>query len=256
VALVLDFDDTLFPTSWFSEHQFFTDWMRHQIEGDVVLEQLGPENREELHELDLSARAFVLAASQLGTINCVTMSKRPWVTRCLQNFMPRLAELWQDLEIEVVYCRDIVVTGTDASNLPMAIVRNEDPDEMAMAKDGMMKQKKCKAMKRVLQRFYQQGSWKNVISIGDSFSERDALREIGFQHRNPVSATSGSQKPFRVKTVKLKETPPCAVLTAELQALHSWLPALADHDDDLDVDLDGDEDELGDATDAFVRQLS
>jgi hypothetical protein len=232
----------MFPTSWLSEEPAWHGWVRHELDTDTFLLRLGDEGKEALNELDLSARAFLLAARQLGFVVCVTLSRRPWVTRCLNAFLPSLKQVWQELDIEVVYARELIAFTAGSSGSSLSITDDQD-DEHIQWKEGIFRQKKRKAMKRIFQRFYNQKSWKNVISFGDGSSEKEALREIGFQHNNPVSRRSGEQKPFRIKTIKLKEEPRCASLTAELQSLHSWLPAIVSYEDDIDIDLNGDADE-------------
>mmetsp|Transcript_83373 Transcript_83373/g.233603 ORF Transcript_83373/g.233603 Transcript_83373/m.233603 type:complete len:119 (+) Transcript_83373:3-359(+) len=102
-------------------------------------------------------------------------------------------------------------------------------------------------MARVAKRFYRarhlrpgarrpaQRSWKNIISIGDSWSERNALQEVvlGRMQRD----RHGRWKECRCKVVKLKSEPTVTELSAQLLTIGEALPAFAHHDGDLDIEL-------------------
>merc|ERR1719401_1890427 len=98
-------------------------------------------------------------------------------------------------------------------------------------------------MTRCLRRFYacrSDPSWKNIVSIGDSLTEKDALIEACF--RQSQLDEYGQEKPLRCKTVKLLEDPDLTQLTAELEMLVSWLHAVVAYDGNADLDLSNSED--------------
>ena len=110
---------------------------------------------------------------------------------------------------------------------------------------GQSIKKKETAMRRVINKIYGKGSWKNVVSIGDGEAEFNALRDISFKHTNPMSGVTGSQKRFRMKAVQMLDSPTCNELTTQLQILQAWMPALMHLDDDFFLTLsDGEEDIL------------
>lgn len=88
---------------------------------------------------------------------------------------------------------------------------------------------KAKEFEAVIDRFYLARSWKNVISIGDSPHERQALQ----------TATLGSvcrkKLRCRTKTIKLKVRPMAEELIQELATLSENLESLVFHDDSLDI---------------------
>merc|ERR1719229_2167706 len=63
---------------------------------------------------------------------------------------------------------------------------------------------------------YQHQSWKNVISIGDSIFERDALRKV-------VLSRPQVKKKCRTKTLKLFDDPEIEELIAQVRVVHDVL---------------------------------
>ena len=101
---------------------------------------------------------------------------------------------------------------------------------------------KKRAMQKVLSKFYSnypEQSWKNVISIGDSAFERQALSEVVMNHNE------FEDKKCRCKTVKLAEAPDLTQLNSQLDLLCSgWLKKIVTYDDNCDIDLNGSIDAL------------
>ncbi|CAJ1373787.1 unnamed protein product [Effrenium voratum] len=237
VLIIVDWDDTLFPTSWMWQKDFFRKWVQEGMTGRQTEVDLPPEDAKFLAEIDTVAHALLLDALELGQVSCVTLARRPWQQRSMQAFLPKLSDLWERHSISVRYSREERPYYSNESYRPNA-AENELLREMTFAR---LKQK---SMKRILKKFYKKGSWKNVISLGDGAAERRALQEIGFQHLNPSSPRTGQPKSFRTKTVKMLEEPSCSELISELKMIQAWLPALASLDEDFDVDLTEGEDAL------------
>merc|ERR1719469_1196035 len=82
-----------------------------------------------------------------------------------------------------------------------------------------------------------QSEWKNVMSIGDSIVERDAIKELLWNH------AEGDLDPC-CKTVKLMEEPSAEQLGAELLLLGSWLRSMASYSEDFDVTMDDTEETM------------
>jgi len=235
VVIIVDFDDTIFPTTEMRNKPWFKTWMR-ATDTDPEIEE---DDREMLLEFDRVAAAMVRECIVVGTLTCVTLAARPWVSRCLQLFLPTLSEVFEEHQVKVHYARE-------EKNVRRAPKRNKDEDteESAALAEGVYVRKKMKAMQKVLKNIYGQGSWKNVLSIGDGPSERCALQDIGFSHRNPISVKSGEQKQFRIKTLKMLEAPTLEQLSAEVKLLESWIYPIVNADQDIDVELDAGEDGL------------
>jgi len=223
---VLDWDDTILPTTWLTSKRWFRLWALNKQGAEP---EVPSEDREALAELDHTARAFVLAASQLGRVCCITLAKRPWQTRSMQAFFPRLSQTWQELNVEVRYADEERCMKT--GDMPAWVASAVDPLEQAVVREEVQAKKKQRAMQHLLRRFYRKARWRNVLSFGDGWAEMRALHEIAF-------AQPGDQPGLLVKTVKMLEDPDCKRLCAELQVITAWLPALVSLDEDVDVVFD------------------
>jgi len=73
---------------------------------------------------------------------------------------------------------------------------------------------------------YQHQSWKNVISIGDSVFERDAVKR--------VVPNRHSAKKCRTKTLKLFDDPGMEDLIAQVRAVRDVLFSMVQYDGDVD----------------------
>jgi len=236
VMIFVDWDDTLFPTTWLQGKPAYKDWLDGRVSASDVLNE---GDRTALEELDQVARAFVVGASQLGRVCCVTLAQRGWVEKLMEAFLPRLATAWKDFGIQTHYAMEEKVpcrSHVSGSCGP------QDPEERSNLRVQMFAKRKELAMAKALRKFYgRQHSWKNVLSIGDGLYERIALQDIGFQHTNRISTRSGAEKTLRVKTVKLAEESSCVQICHTLQLLQAWLPRMALWSSDFDMDLGDDE---------------
>eukprot|EP00913_Durusdinium_trenchii_P008505 g7986.t1 len=103
--ILLDWDDTLFPTTWLESKKAFKNaskaWQDEQPEVHLSAEDLGA-----LEEMDETARALVQTAAELGEVCCVTLAQRPWQEVSMKVFMPKLHEVWKELDIPVHYASE------------------------------------------------------------------------------------------------------------------------------------------------------
>ncbi|CAE7471303.1 unnamed protein product [Symbiodinium natans] len=233
--IIVDWDDTMFPTTWLQQKGWFAQWVTCGKLGTFMERDeltIPPNDLALISELDTVLEAFLLSACALGQVSCVTLARRPWQDRTMRAFLPKLSSAWDKHFVVVRYAREERLVQTDDCGFTPL-----DKQDLEMVRQGTFAKKKQKSMERLLRKFYKKGSWKNVISLGDGPAERQALQEIGFRHLNPASPKTGEQKTFRTKTVKMLEEPDCSELVAELQMVQAWLPALASTDEDIDIDL-------------------
>jgi len=78
---------------------------------------------------------------------------------------------------------------------------------------------------------YAHQSWKNVISIGDSVFERDAVRRVVLNRPN-------SKRTCRTKTTKLLDDPDITELISEVRVVHDALGSMVQYDGNLNIELD------------------
>jgi len=81
---------------------------------------------------------------------------------------------------------------------------------------------------------YQHQSWKNVISIGDSVFERDAVKRV-------VPNRISTKKKCRTKTLKLFDDPRMEELIAQVRVVRDVLCSMVQYDGDLDIELGEDD---------------
>mmetsp|Transcript_36086 Transcript_36086/g.83112 ORF Transcript_36086/g.83112 Transcript_36086/m.83112 type:complete len:437 (+) Transcript_36086:52-1362(+) len=242
-VIIVDWDDTLFATSWLAEKPEFKSWQREWASGGVP--KLSEADAHDLSELDKAARSFILAASALGQVFCVTLSRTPWQHNTMKAFMPETFKAWQEAGIEVVYASEVILRRHSSGGTECRHAAGPGLVEQEVILMGQAIKKKETAMKRIITKAYGDNSWKNVVSIGDGEAEFNALRDISFKHTNPPSGTTGSQKSFRMKAIQMLDSPTCSELTTQLQILQAWMPALMHLDDDFFLTLsDGEEDIL------------
>lgn len=192
--LMLDWDDTLLPTSWIeaqglrpSESYLMTPWQREQ--------------------LALMAQRAVLTlrvAKSYGTVVIVTNAEHGWIELTCEKFMPSLLPVLQDVKI-------------------LSARSQYEPQGVAqpcvwklLAFDGEIGS--FFGGPRIARR--------NVISVGDSLYEREAL--IRVTDRLPHSWA---------KSFKLKEKPTAEEFLKEHDVLCGCLGDIVDYEGNLDLSI-------------------
>lgn len=250
--LVLDWDDTLFPTT-FIRKDCGLHW-KQSLEAQV---KPGPDRDELvdcLGKLANKVEDFLDLACSLARVVIVTLAKRPWVTASAKNFMPGLQKPLDKYGINVVYARETVTEAMKRDHSKNVFKASEQEADFWM-------QAKASAMLGEIEKVYTSGrSWKNLLSFGDSDFERVALitaaegyvlQEKQNAHLVEAGLTTeiiskdGHRKRIRAKTVKMLEEPALEEMIAQMSLLHSWLPHLIKRDAGIDVVL---EDSDNDAT--------
>lgn len=200
--ILLDFDDTLCP----STHK-----------------QMNPKSaaskdkRLERHES--AVIEFLQVAASLGQVQIVTMATHEWVRGCITELMPGLQDALREMKIPVISAR----CDTPPRSMREAVADSREPSQFL----------KTRIMKRFMRPTSSdrgensQGSWKNVLSIGDSEAERLALQDFVFH----------SGKDCYCKTVLLLPHPTLEELTAQTRIMLQLLPGLVQHDSDFDLDF-------------------
>jgi len=232
--LILDWDDTLFPTTyvwtdprlrWDEPAPCFNEAPDLPAHAD---KPEGPTMHDLLGQHASTVAAFLRLAVTLGKVVIVTLAEEGWVDLSIKHFLPSLDGLLLDLGIEVAYCRSTVTPR---------LSRRANEDGYSLGK-----LLKTQVIARVVKEFYSAGgddkkekSWKNVLSIGDSSIERLALQDVIFQRKQKDS--KGDYKVCRCKVIKIISEPNLEMLIAQVQVLAMWLQKLAWHDGDVDLDF-------------------
>uniref|UniRef100_A0A7S4SH59 Uncharacterized protein n=1 Tax=Alexandrium monilatum TaxID=311494 RepID=A0A7S4SH59_9DINO len=228
--IILDWDDTLCPTSYIrSDPRLKFDELApcfRESHGSYDESYLA-EVREFLERQAATVRALLEHAVKLGRAVIVTLAQPSWVEDSIRYFMPSIDGILQELGIQVVYAR----STKHPRRCRHAVAEGQDP--------GLIL--KREAMSRVVKEFYgtcggRRGrSWKNVLSIGDSESERLALQDVIF--RRVQRDHRGNWQECRCKVLKLLDEPSLEQLVGQLEPLSSWLAFIVQYDGDLDIDF-------------------
>lgn len=202
-VIIFDWDDTLLGTS--------------------VLQGM-PKGSVEFHSLAVLIEQVLRAARSVASVSIVTLSKRPWVFKSSDLFLPALdmSALASELGITIYY----------------ALEEDEHCPGAVAAKDWTAL--KRKSMARCLDEWHAAGALAgfsgdgralrpSVISIGDSDEEREAL--IGL-----IGVSDGvlPERP-RCKTIQLMESPSIRAMEEQLEQLTHRLPSLAATKQDFDL---------------------
>lgn len=260
-AIVLDYDDTLFPTSWVRE--IGLPWQTPlQEQLDACDERLRADYEQVtdlLADCEREGEALLRRCAELsaGGVFLVTLATQEWMDKTLKNFVPKMGKALDELGIPVICARDFVP-------------RDRWPRSSAstQACKAFGDEAKRRAIVDVLGKFYDQyegQTWKNIVSIGDSDHEREAtqsaIEEYFHETVGPVSAvdgdgaTSGAQcltltgqtSPaastdvkfvrVRCKTITLLDNPTIEEVCAQLRLIRDWMKPLVDREMGVDIRL-------------------
>jgi len=229
--IFFDWDDTLFPTTELLDRQGIV----AQDKPLHIPEQLA----EDLKAWRRALCGYLEMATSLSD-HCVivTNSRRPWVTECIDNFVPEAAAYIGDGPgmVKVVYADEVPEPCTHKARQGfegLRPVRYGAVDRSEELRAKCMRAKRA-AMHVEAERFYSQypgQTWKNTLSIGDMPYEHDALQDVTFRRRGP------SRENCRTKTIMVPSEPTIGEITLRLQFSKRMLPAYVHYDGSIDVDL-------------------
>ncbi|CAE7288329.1 KIN12G [Symbiodinium pilosum] len=160
--IVLDWDDTLFPTSYLRD-ELRLSWMKAWKDQNLPA-KLKDEVASKLAICQTKVVDLLKQATAAGKVILVTLARKPWVLDSCRNFFPTVGQAITELSVPVIYAQD--GAGVDYNKIHMS-----SNAELERFWSGM----KARAIARECREFYSQydgQSWKNVISIGDSDFER------------------------------------------------------------------------------------
>lgn len=216
--LIFDWDDTLLPT-WFITDVIYP---CHPEAKTGALPATSSYFEPLASHADI-VKALLVAASAIGPVAIVTLARRDWVMTSAERFLPGIdwRELFSELEISVLYAREHL------ARKHAAFAQVEDGvNPFVLAKRNAM----AKFVRRWLRE--RRGSRLNVISVGDSLVEQEAVKEV-------LWSLEGDPKYSPMcKTVKLMDDPPLCHLTGQLTIISAWIHRLFMHDGDFDLNLE------------------
>lgn len=207
-VLVLDWDDTIFPTT-FVRKDCGLDW-RYSVEHQVRPGPARDELEAALKNLGEKVETLIRYACKVATVVIVTLAKSPWVVKSMQNFMPNLEAVLRE-------CKAIAMQGEFKS--------------MYGASEGAIKNL-ISFGDSDFERLALQSSAEEFVTVN---AEGGTIGERGLTSQ--WTSQDGSVKRLYAKTVKMLEEPSCEELVAEVVLLTSWLDAVVNKDEGFDVVL-------------------
>lgn len=222
--IVFDWDDTLFPSSFIAS----------LASGHI--KSFAPK----LRRLALLVEAVLRAARQVGQVAIVTLAKRPWITHSASKCLLGLdfEALVQELGIKIYYARE-------QSGLHGNVA--ETQSDYVLLKRNAMAQALSEASENESPSAAQASQVLDVLSIGDSRIEREALQELlGAWAHSGVLAF-----PPLCKVLKLMDKPVLSQLILELTEVLRCVQGMAVGSEDFDLAVRG-TDDLADIVQRFV----
>lgn len=243
--ILFDWDDTLCPSNWIRENRPALSFFKPAPSDEKY--------QRPLRELQKHVEATLRLAMKMGKVIIVTNAMEPWVETSCRNFLPQLVSIV--MQIPVIYARSIFDSHTLENTRQAQVARSPSPGRalpgmysangqnklgncnarLAIQNDELAPQRwKEIAFEMEITGFYSRythQSWKNVISIGDSIFERDAVRRVVLNRPN-------AKKKCRTKTAKLLDEPEIDELVAQVRVIHDALGLMVQYDGNLDIEID------------------
>lgn len=227
-VIFFDWDDTLFPSTWIRQQGIdYTQPCPH----DSPLQ-------EPLRQLSSVMVALLETAFELSNVAIVTLSRPPWVTSSVYNFLPDVAKLIAKHNVGVFYAHEVggpkMVWEPGAGWPSREGEYHHTKNEGQVCEfDTVLKRKgMCKALGEMGHTAQNQEGLMQLMSIGDSMIEHSALQELQY-----FWSTHNHMVPFTVKTIKLMSEPSIEELIGELSILKVSLERLILLKEDFELEF-------------------
>lgn len=191
--LIFDWDDTVLPSSWVQEQGLRLD------DGSVVSD----EQRAILDELAAAACQLIQSSKSFGTIVLVTNAERGWIELSCRKFLPTLYPVLEG--VRAMSARTTYESQGISSPFEWKF--------LAFSAE----------IRNVLDASPATQRW-NVISLGDSTHEREALIRVTQELPN-----------CRTKSLKFMERPAVDQLKREHELVTNCFSEIVHHDGNLDL---------------------
>jgi hypothetical protein len=200
--LILDWDDTLFPTSWIEAQNLSLAADNFASEAQNAL----------LEEMAERASLTLQVAKSFGTVVIVTNAEHGWVELSCQKFMPTLVPVLEDIKILSARSQWECQGVAQPSAWKLLTFHGEiDLFFGGVAAAGLLNNG---------------GPRRNIVSVGDSLYEREALIRVTDRFPNSWA-----------KALKLMEKPSAEEFLTEHEVLCSCLGDIVNHEGNLDVSI-------------------
>mmetsp|Transcript_128977 Transcript_128977/g.223797 ORF Transcript_128977/g.223797 Transcript_128977/m.223797 type:complete len:381 (-) Transcript_128977:218-1360(-) len=194
--LIFDWDDTVLPSSWVAGQGL-------RLDDDS---KLSGWHREQLSEVAQAAGETLRLAKQLGTVVLVTNAERGWIELSCQKFMPTLYPALES--VKLLSARTTYESPELNSPLDWKLCAFESEITRVFGQDVISDLEMRK----------------NVLSLGDSVHEREAL----------LRATAPLPN-CRSKSLKFVERPDISQICKQHSLITSCFDRIVHHDGNLDL---------------------
>mmetsp|Transcript_48304 Transcript_48304/g.87125 ORF Transcript_48304/g.87125 Transcript_48304/m.87125 type:complete len:339 (-) Transcript_48304:44-1060(-) len=196
-VFIFDWDDTVLPSTWVQ-----CQGLRLDDSSEV-----SPWQREQLAEVAKVAAETLRIAKQLGTVVLITNAERGWIELSCQKFMPTLFPALES--VKAISARTTYENAENVSPLDWKVAAFAN--EISNLYGGQCNLNNSDRRK-------------NVLSLGDSVHEREAL----------LRATAPLPN-CRSKSLKFVERPDIAQICKQHSLVTSCFERIAHHDGNLDL---------------------
>jgi len=194
--LIFDWDDTCLPSAWVQ-----TQGLRLDEESKVSESQ-----RQQLNEVANSVMETFRIAKQHGTVVLVTNAERGWIELSCQKFLPTLYPMLE--QVKLLSARTTYESAALASPLDWKLRAFESEIRRVFGEEVVI----------------EPAARKNILSLGDSMHEREAL----------LRATA-SLPNCRSKSLKFVERPDIGQICKQHSLITGCFDRIVNHDGNLDL---------------------
>jgi hypothetical protein len=159
-AVFLDWDDTLFPSTWVQRKQ------RSCRESGTPFLRFHADQTPSLRVLCDEIISFLCEVSHIGHVFIVTAAAPNLITKCCRICFPKLLPVFDALKVTVVYAR------------PQHHETDREPVHAwkEIAYRTVLQGRSIRPLVPALARFYDAPGWSHIISYGDEWSDHASLR--------------------------------------------------------------------------------
>lgn len=213
-VVVLDWDDTIYPTAWLSKNT------------KSLSTPLPAEAERSMRLLEDSVIAFLTQVLRTAKVAIVTLARRPWVEESCAMRMPALKDFIELHKIKVAYAREFAHLYDYKE--PLRILDSEAEEEIGHRRVHQIERfihMKYSAFASMVAKT----AWTQFVCVGDSEFEMHAARIL---ERTCFDGQS-------VKTLKLLGDPTIHGLLHEFAVISEGWDELIDHNAGFHCDLGG-----------------
>lgn len=225
--IFLDYDDTLLASSWLnSKNLSLKSTVDHVIQ-----------YAEELRVIEASAMKLLSKTLELGDVHLVTNAEAGWVEMTVEKFMPALSPLLPHVSVisarslfEAYFpmCPQSWKLMAFRQQVARSLINSMKSSMLAAATASSGNSKPARGSMDVSQQLQVILQRKvNLISLGDSAHEKQALHLVAAEFPNAYS-----------KTIKFIEKPEIDALQKQMEIVHTCFEKICDYKGNLDLALD------------------